>query len=53
MLTLFISLSGIIIWMIAIVFRYPVPLINKAAHLALYILLGYLFFSPKIKEQFK
>ena len=53
MLALIISLFGIVIWIIAIVFKSPVPLASKMAHLIFYVLLGYFFSLPKIKEQFK
>ena len=52
-LALLISLFGIVIWIIAIVFKSPVPMASKMAHLIFYVLLGYFFSLPKIKEQFK
>ena len=53
MLALLISLFGIVIWIIAIVFKSPVALASKMAHLIFYVLLGCFFSLPKMKEQFK
>jgi hypothetical protein len=53
LLVLLISLFGIIIWIVAFFSKTPhLTLINKIAHLAIYLFLSWYFWLPKTKKQF-
>jgi hypothetical protein len=53
LLALLISLFGIIIWIVAFFSKAPhLSLVNKIAHLAIYLLLSWYFLLPKTKKQF-
>jgi hypothetical protein len=52
-LTLCISLYGIIIWILAIAVKSHLSLTNKAAHIIFYASLCWLLALPRIKERFR